>query len=590
MSYLKNRYWITYNGEVYNYKELRDDLIKLGHSFSTKSDTEVIIASYIQWGVDCLNRFNGMWAFTIYDTVLNEIFMSRDRFGIKPFYYWFSPEGCFAFASEIKQFTEVDGWSAKINPQRAYDYLVYSITDHTDECMFDGVFQIPGGYYFKANINEIKPGLNKKIPLTKWYEIEDNKFNGSFESAAAEFNRLFKDAINLHLRSDVPVGSALSGGLDSSAIVCEIDAILRSKGLQHRKKTFTSCSDFEKYDERKWVEIVGANTSIETHYVYPDCKDLFKMINSLTWQHDEPFQSLSPYLGFHVFQLAAQNGIKVLFNGQGADEYLGGYRQFAIPRYMKMFRKLQWLKLIREIIHTSKSYPLNLASLLKMMLHSLVPLFIRRKLGRRIDRYSGIKNLINKKSLRARPLHPYDEIPLKKETVPQISKHLTFFSTLPRYLKWEDRNSMANSVEARVPFLDYRLVEFCYNLPDDYLDFKGENKRILREGLKGILPEEIRCRKDKMGFSSPEEEWVKVVDPGLFRSKLKEAVEISEGIIKPEAIEYFEKIIAGELPFDFTYWRLIQFAEWMKIYILKKDVKTSASLINTLVLYNCLNS
>ncbi len=576
MSYLNNRYWIIYNGEVYNYKELREELIGLGHFFNSNSDTEVIIAAYAQWGVECQHRFNGMWAFAIYDCELDEIFLSRDRFGIKPLYYWVSPKGYFAFASEIKQFTRLDGWSAEINPQRAYDYLVYSITDHTEECLFAGVFQIPGGYYFKTSINSFHPGSNKKIALTKWYELKDQKFKGSFESAALEFNKLFKSAINLYLRADVPIGSALSGGLDSSAIVCEINEILKTKGLQHLKKTFTSCSDYEKYDERKWVEIMAAHTSIEAEYIYPKSEDIFAIIKKITWFHDEPFQSLSPYLGFHVFQSASNHEIKVLFNGQGADEYLGGYGQFMIPRYMKMFREIKWVELIREIRRAKKYNYFSYASVLKLLLISSIPNFMRRYLTR-LDRYRQIKHLINVESLGADRLHPYEEIPWKKKTVNHISKHQTFFSTLPRYLKWEDRNSMANSVEARVPFLDHRLVEFSYNLPDEYLDYGGVNKRVLREGLKNILPEEIRNRRDKMGFSSPEEEWLKA-NPQVFRVKLEEAIEITKGIIKPEALAYFDKIISGQLPFDFTYWRLIQFAEWMKIYIVKRDIKSPALL------------
>lgn len=570
MSFAGNRYWITYNGEVYNYQELREELTGLGYAFHSKTDTEVILAAYTQWGVDCLQHFNGMWAFAIYDTVKKDIFMSRDRFGIKPLYYWFSPDGSFNFASEIKQFTTLPGWSAKINPQRAYDYLIYSITDHTDETMFDGVFQIPAGHYFKTNIDTLKKNSDRKIIPTKWYEITYNKFNGSFEEAATQFNRLFKNAVDLHLRADVPVGSALSGGLDSSAIVCEVNNILRSQGVQHLQQTFSSCSTDERYSEKKWMDIVIGHTSVEAHYVYPGYEDIFNPASRLTWQHDEPYQSQSAYLGYHVFQSAASNGVKVLLNGQGADEYLGGYGQFTISRYNDKFRKMNWISLAQDIANSRKYKDPNYSSIIREMLSAKIPRFVKKRIDNHLGQYTLLKSLINNKALGALPLHPFDAMSVKRGSVPEISKYFTFFNPLPKLLKWEDRNSMANSVEARVPFLDYRLVEFSYNLPDDYLDFGGEKKRILREGLKDIIPEEILDRKFKMGFTTPEERWVKEDNPQLFRLKMKEAIENSNGIIKPEALAYFDDIVSGKLPFDYTYWRLIQFAEWMKVFNMKK--------------------
>jgi asparagine synthase (glutamine-hydrolysing) len=565
LSYANGRYWITFNGEIYNYREIRTELEKIGHQFITRTDTEVILAAYAEWGEECLRRFMGMWAFAIFDGDRNEIFLSRDRFGIKPLYYWLSPTGVFCFASEIKQFTTLQGWAPKINPQRAYDYLVYSFTDHTEETLLEGVFQIPGGHYFKAGIDSLRPGQGTKIALTKWYDITYNKFTGSFEEAASEFNRLFRNSIDLHLRADVLVGSALSGGLDSSAIVCEVNNILRSHGVEHLQNTFSACSTDERFSEKKWIDIVVAHTSVDAHYIYPRYEDVFDLIPKMTWHHDEPFQSLSPYLAYHVFQLAAKNKVKVLLNGQGADEYLGGYGQFAIPRYVDLFRRMKWVNLIRDVEKSRAIKQVNYTDILRNIFSSVLPPDLRKQMTIWFSYSNRIKNLIDNKCLGSFPLHPYDAIPVKINNVPEISKHMTLFSPLPKYLKWEDRNSMAHSVEARVPFLNYKLVEFCYSLPDDYLDYCGETKRVLREGLKNILPEKIRNRKDKIGYLSPEERWVKEDNPDLFRLKLKEAIEITNGIIKPVSIQYFDKIASGKLPFDYTYWRLIQFAEWMKV-------------------------
>jgi asparagine synthase (glutamine-hydrolysing) len=570
MSIADGRFWITFNGEIYNYQEIRTELEQLNYCFTTRTDTEVILASYCEWGKDCLSKFVGMWAFAIFDRAKNEIFLSRDRYGIKPLYYWFSPEGAFCFASEIKQFTVLPGWEPRMNSQRAYDYLVYSFTDHTDETMFAGVYQIPGGHYFKGNINSVEPVSGRKIIPQKWYNPKYSRFNGVFEDASSEFNRLFRNAVDLHLRADVTVGSALSGGLDSSAIVCEVNNILRNKGVQHLQKTFSACSIDERYDEKRWIDIVVGHTSVDAYFVYPRYEDIFDLISRLTWYHDEPFQSLSPYMAYNVFQSAAKNGVKVLLNGQGADEYLGGYGQFALPRYSNLFWEMHWKSLIRDVEKTREYKTVSYSGIIQNILSSAMPDFLRKQLGNWFGYSSRIKNLIDNKSLKVLPLHPFDIIPMKLGTVPEISNHMTFFSPLPKYLKWEDRNSMANSVEARVPFLDHRLVEFSYNLPDDYLDFQGETKRVLREGLFDILPPKIRARKDKNGYLTPEERWVKEDDPNLFRLKLKEAIEISDGIIKPDALRFFDDVVTGKVPFDYTYWRLIQFAEWMSVFGLKK--------------------
>lgn len=571
MCFGKGKYWIVLNGEIYNYLEIKDELITFGYEFVSNSDTEVVLAAYDKWGMECQNRFNGMWAFVIFDSENKEIFMSRDRFGIKPLYYWFSPEGNFCFASEIKQFTVLPNWVAKLNRQRAWDYLIYSFSDHTEETMFDGVNQLPGGYCFKAGIGSIIPDNKGKINIVKWYEVPKYSYHGTFDQAAQQFKELFRNAIDLHLRADVPVGSALSGGLDSSAIVCEVNNILRELKVENLQKTFSSCSIDKRFDEKKWMDIVIKQTSVDAHFIYPKLEDVFNKTSELIWYHDEPYQSQSPFLGFHVFELAKTNNVKVLLNGQGADEYLGGYGQLTSVRFTNMFKKIEWVKLVREI-HNSKNftkytYLFVLNSTISNILPRSIKNFLKKHL--KIGLHQEIKNIINNNILGARDIAPYGHISANFKTIPEVIKYLTFYSTLPKYLKWEDRNSMAHSVEARVPFLDYRLFEFVINLPASYIDYQGETKRILRQGLKDILPEEIKNRKDKKGFITPEEMWVKEDDPILFRNKIKEAISISEGIIKPESLVYFDQIATGKRPFDYTYWRLILFGEWVKKFNVK---------------------
>jgi asparagine synthase (glutamine-hydrolysing) len=564
MSYDNGRYWIVFNGEIYNYREINMELEGLKCSFKTSSDVETILAAYSVWGERCLERFVGMWAFVIYDRDSDELFMARDRYGIKPVYYYFSPEGDLFFGSEIKQFTQLDKWQAKINRQRVYDQIVYSFTDHTDETLFEGVYQIPPGCSHRLSLKNFHSSDTGKLPYKRWYEVRHTPFKGSYSEASSAFKVLFERAVKEHLYADVPVGTALSGGLDSSSIVCQVNRFLSETGSNDLQRTFSSCSTTERYSEKKWIDIVTNHTAVNSRIIYPQLDEIYGLTEDLIWYHDEPYQSQSAFLAYNVFKLAKNNGIKVLLNGQGADEYLGGYGQFTIPRMAFMLKKLRFSALLSEMeIYKSKNSA-NYPKILSTLGYHLSPLFVRRILSDVRSNADHVKEVINLKKLGIAEKHPYDSIPVNYNTIPEISRHLTFYSTLPKYLRWEDRNSMANSVEARVPFLDHRLVEFTYNLPDDFLESKGTTKRIMRDSLKGLLPEQIRNRGDKMGFTTPEELWVRSENPSYFREKISDAIEITNGIIKPEALKYYDNLVNGSIPFDYTYWRLILFSEWIK--------------------------
>jgi asparagine synthase (glutamine-hydrolysing) len=569
MSYKNGRYWIVYNGEIYNYRDIKNKLEKLGHHFRTRTDTETILAAYSEWGQACLKKFVGMWAFAIYGRDNNELFLARDRYGIKPLYYYFSAEGDLYFASEIKQFTVLDGWQPRMNPQRVYDQLVYSFTDHTDETMFSGVFQIPGGTYFKSSIDLIKPNQEGRIHWRKWYFLKRDPFKGSFNEAAKIFRKFFERAVKEHLNADVPVGTALSGGLDSSSIVCEVNRILQADGIEELQKTFSARTTYKKNNENKWMDLVLNHTNVEAYSFYPRMKDIFKMTQDIIWYYDTPYQSQSAFLGYNVYRLANLYGIKVLLNGQGADEYLGGYGQFTASRYANLAKNLRISEMLADIRNLQKINHVSFAKLLLNIISNISPTFLMSIIRRIMSSKENIKRIIDGKKLGTKAVHPYDVIPVGHKTVPEISEHFTFFSTLPKYLRWEDRNSMAHSVEARVPFLDHRLVEFAYNLPDDFLEKDGITKRVMREAMNNLLPKKIINRKDKMGFITPEELWVKEENPRLFRSKISEAITVTEGIIKPEALDYYDNVIKGNLPFDYTYWRLILFSEWVKKFQVK---------------------
>lgn len=561
------RYWITYNGEIYNFPELRHQLTELGFSFTTHSDTEVILAAYSAWGKDCLNKLNGMWAFAIYDKLEKTLFLSRDRFGIKPLYYWFSPEGNFYFASEIKQFTVLPDWEAKGNKSRILDYLFYSSTDHTDETLFDQVFQIKPGHYAQFKMDNDNYFKDKKVEQVKWNINLAEPFKGSIDEAAVKFADLFEEAVKSHLRADVPVGSALSGGFDSSAVVCSIDKVLNESGLQTLQKTFSSVSTYVKYSEKPWMEAVINHTNVDPYFIYPTAKDAINQIEKITWHMDEPFQSLSPFLSYNIFAKAREEGVIVLLNGQGADEYLSGYGEFD---NLLLKKKLFQLKFKSVTDYLRKKRGLSLLNCFKTISFLFLPYQYLQKIGVVNNIKTPLKKLLNNKLSIQNYRHPYLVNNYKRSSLSEISNYQMLNDPLQRYLHWEDRNSMASSTEARVPFLDHKLVEFTRSLPLDYLTNLEQPKLILVRALWNLLPIKIRERKDKMGYISPEELWFKndfkeeFID--LFDSYSEAAISI---IDIPKTRAHLIKIQQGEIPFSYDYWRLIHLCIWLKVFNIK---------------------
>jgi asparagine synthase (glutamine-hydrolysing) len=568
MSYHGARYWITYNGEIYNHVELRTELEALGHRFSSNSDTEVLIASYAQWGEQCLRRLNGMWAFTIYDCAESTIFLSRDRFGVKPLYYWISPKGIFAFASEIKQFERVPGWSARINRQRAYDFLVFGLTDHTSETLFQGVFQLKPGHSITIDvtkIDELSP--NSEVDSKRWYSLRPAQFTGTFEDACEAFKKLFVDSVMLRLRADVPVGSCLSGGLDSSSIVCVMNRLLTRQNANGIQKTFSACSDFEQFDERKWIEMVLNQTGVDAHYTYPSIEELFQESRKITWHQDEPFGSTSIYAQWEVFKLASRVGLKVMLDGQGADEQLAGYHGFFGARLAGLFKDLHWLELIREALAMRRYHSYSLLTSAKFLLNHLLPHSIADVLKRSSGHDHAKPAWLNLQALGVEPIDPKYLTGARDGNLTLLSISQVTRSGLQMLLHYEDRNSMAHSIESRVPFLDFRLVELVIGLPDQFKLARGVTKRVLRGAMAGILPEPIAQRVDKMGFVTPEEIWLCQRAPQHWRSMVIEAIDRAGGIIEGETFnQYLEKVIDGTVPFNFLPWRVVSFGQWLSSF------------------------
>ena len=556
MKYMGGQYTISYNGEIYNYIELRRTLIEKGYTFKTNTDTEVIMAAYDFWGEECLNHFNGMWGFVLYDRDRNEVFLSRDRFGVKPLYYWHSPYGFVAFASEIKEFYKLPGWTGKINSQKCYDYLAYGITDHTDETMYEGVRQIRGGEYAVFSVNE---KMSEKH-IHCWYNLRDDKFTGTLEEASDIFRELFFDAIKLRLRSDAPIGSCLSGGLDSSSIVCTINEIINDLNVTIEQKTVSAGANDKRYDEMNYVQMIfDERPNIDGKKVYPDINKLFDDLPQLLYHQDEPFGSTSIYASWCVFNTAQRSGLKVMLDGQGADEILAGYDGFYQVRFASLIRKLKFIQLAKEVKDSYNLRNIHYLTCLKA--------FVKAFIGQNEARYGALLKSKNKKTwLSAEKLNVsnYGGDGFKFNTdVHAEQRQRLYRCNLPQLLHYEDRNTMAFSIEGRLPFLDYRLVEFVLSLPEEYCISDGITKRVLRNSMSGILPNGIRDRMSKLGFVTPEALWLKS-NTRLFRERIQETVESTDGIITSQAIKLLDDMVDDKIPFDFSVWRIICFGEWMK--------------------------
>lgn len=562
MEYM-DRYVITYNGEIYNYLELREDLLQRGYSFKSNTDTEVLLASYDCWREKCLEHFKGMWAFALYDKQQRIFFCARDRFGIKPFYYWQS-DGIFAFASEIKQFTVLRNWEAIANNRCVVDFITFLRFNETHETMFLGVYQLKGGEYLSYDLDK------REFCTKKWYNVSEHveKVPDTFEQAIEKFRSLFQRSVELHLRSDVKIGSCLSGGLDSSSIVCMMDKLLSyDHGSTNMPPEVVSyCSEDVKNDEQEYMDEVIKRTKITSHKVFANIETLFEDIDCLVWHQDEPFLSSSIFAQWVVFKEAKKQKIKVLLDGQGADEYLCGYPSFYKIFFYELLKKGAWSRLKKERLDLQRLGTAPQVSNL-MLFGCLFPIKMRRILLGISDR------LVNKKwfKISYNSKNSVVENPYSYKDIMNYScNRLT--GSLSGLLHYEDRNSMAQSVESRIPFLDNELVEYALGLPSCYKINKGRTKYILRESLKDILPIKIRERYDKIGFQTPEEQWIRE-HKDIFRQEIINICDILHVIIdKEKTLKWFDAAVSDNKPFGYLFWPLICLGRWSKVFNVRYEL------------------
>ncbi len=492
---IRNGNYIVYNGEVYNYREIRKTLEAEGVVFHTQSDTEVIMAAYEKYGKDCVQYFVGMWAFALWDSKQKLLFCSRDRFGIKPFFYILEGDK-FYFGSEYKALFKSPCFKKEINESQVLRGLQLGWNTYHDETYYSCLKALPAAHnlIFKAG---------QQVDIHSYWNIDPSRQNRmNWEETKSQFRAGFIDSVRLHMRSDVEVGGCLSGGLDSSAIASVIGEEFPAAAF----KTFTIYYEGKNdVDERPWVkEVLNKYPQFEPFYFTPTDDDIGNNFEKALYHADVPVVGSSPISQYFLMQLAAKNGIKVVLDGQGSDEIAGGYLHSFYRLIGGCFTSFQPLKGIAELnAHASlQNYSLSKKSnlLFKSML-------------------AGWKSEQSLYELEYKHYYPFlakqDSIPFALEKfggsrLNNFLYHLTFNSSLPTLLQFEDRNSMAFSIESRVPFLDHRLVEFIFSLPDEAKIHKGATKRVLREALRGILPDPITDRKDKKGFVTPGEvKWLR---------------------------------------------------------------------------------
>jgi asparagine synthase (glutamine-hydrolysing) len=546
---------ITYNGEIYNYLELREELIALGHSFSSASDTEVILAAYEQWGTNAFEKLNGMWAFAISNSVTNEIIFSRDHFGIKPLYYT-QTDHFFLAGSEIKQFTACHEFQTVLNQSVAVNFLVSGLLNYSNQTFFEGVNELRPGHYLRYNL------ATHNIELQPWYFLDRASVpvQDNFDMAVKKVRSLFEDSVRIRMRSDVRVGSCLSGGIDSSAIV----GIIHGKAMANEKfATITSCYTDKRYDEQQFSDLVTVQTGFRSNKVYPDLNHLLEEghLDEMIYHQDQPFGSASHYSEYSVFKEARKSGIIVMQDGQGSDEYLCGYSEFWIAHLLEMMKSFQWRNafalLKQKATHRGTTFFTELKSVLRSVF-----LF---KLANRWNKWMGKANEPwlsgDWQHLAATSL-----VKFKRQSVRDLSITEIERSSIPYQLHSEDRNSMLFSIESRLPFLDHRLVEYCIGLPTSYKIRNGYTKAVLREAVTE-LPEVIKKRKDKMGFVAPDGQWMQL-NKFAVRQELKDVI-ASTGIFSNELLNYFDLFTEGNRAYELIYFRALTFGRFCKIFKIK---------------------
>lgn len=572
MSSGDGRYHIVYNGEIYNYIELREQLVRRGHRFRGTSDTEVLLAACAEWGSGALSRLVGMFAFALLDIVDRRLLLARDFLGIKPLYYsvW---AGGMAFASEIKALLKLPTVSSRGNPDSLYDYLRHGLTDHRPETLFSDIRQFPAAQYAWIDIDRPDGTLQRQ---RYW---ESSKPGGvshhrSLDSAAEELRDIFLDNVRLHLRSDVPIGSALSGGIDSSSIVAGVRAV---GGAAVDLQAISFVADEPRINEERWIELSANQADARVYKVAIASSDLTHDLEHLIRTQDEPFGSTSIYAQYRVFRMAADKRLKVMLDGQGADEIFAGYMTYLPHRWAGQIRGGTWwdaLRSVRMVMRTMAPYSgMSTLALMRRGLSSMVPAWLipslRRLAGPRATPPWIDDSWFSRQGVELRPNPARLGISRDLRSVLNVA---LLKSSLPALLRYEDRNSMAHSIESRVPFLTPRLVEFTQRLPESFLiGDDGLTKKIFRRSMRGIVPDPILDRRDKIGFEPPQRKWLEEIDPWVRETLSTKSAGRLRCLRSEQMLRSWENVGVRRDRFDWTIWRWLNAIAWTNLYDVEFD-------------------
>jgi len=506
----KRDIWITFNGEIYNYKSLKNELSEF--NFKSNADTEVLLYAYEKWGIDCLRHLNGMWAFVIYDAKKKILFGSRDRFGVKPLYYTHNNE-FFAFNSEIKGLLANLNISRKINIGASAAFLRTGLLNFEGETFFNDISELKPSHYFVYDLSKKILDIKRyyELPFCDVWEKFDERKCRDYIGGTKE--RII-NAVDLRLNADVTVGSCLSGGMDSSAIVCSINNLLGKRSYNSigpKQTVVTACYENLKIDESKWAKLAVDHVSAQWHRVFPKKDELFNDLADLVYSQDVPFGSTSIYAQYRVMKTAREAGITVMLDGQGGDELFTGYTSYYHVFYSEA-RKNKDLELLRN----EKDYAFNTPFIssstdILSFIKKNMPRNIKKIIKKHFRYPSSLSKYIY---IRGKSYHDYDY-----KTLNQMLYYLMLYASLPELLKYEDRNSMRFSIESRTPFADdIDLIEYVFAIPGIYKIHNGWSKYLLRESMNNIVPNEIKTRTDKISFETPEYDWLGSIKPYLFEN------------------------------------------------------------------------
>lgn len=604
---------LVYNGEIYNYRELRPELEAAGHRFESDTDSEVLLKAYLQWGVDCVTRFNGMWGFAIWDSAQKRLFCSRDRFGVKPFYYA-DRDGEFRFASEPKALLADDPSLREMRPDTLMRFLAEGLVDDEGSATFyRDVWRLPPAHSLTVDASGLRtwrywtleatpsldgalerarrvldgaPSLGDLRASTLTFErsdaasVFDTPAIPRMEQAAEAFRDLLVDAVRLRLRSDVPVGTCLSGGLDSGSIV-SLASVMRTDPMD----TFSSVYPQADCDESAFIRAIAGQCGTRAHEVVPPAADLPVLFPRMMWHQDEPSAAPGIYSQWKVME-AAHGNVTVLLDGQGGDEILAGYHSYFPDHLTSLASRVVrsggseeqlWSEVTRIEALTGRGFADEARKALSRARRPAwlsrigggrpgkikPPKFVTRSFGDSAMDGNAVRDLLGRKRGMARMAPPrvFDD-----RLSQRLYNDLTIHS-IPSLLRYEDRNSMAFSIESRTPFLDYRLVEFCFSLPAEFKISGAETKVVLRRAMSGLMPRQVVERKDKLGFPTPVSHWFRGELRGWVESVFHDRRFLDRGIFdSAEVARVMERHLAGE-DRSWDLWRFLSTEFWARQFL-----------------------